>query len=141
MWLYPDPDFVPKSRRKAMCGAPPLFISALSTIINKSEPDYLLCPVRCLKYYLARTESPKVHKGRRRLILPSNLDNLNELSAQGLAFLFKRAICAVYSNIDAPTVQGFRVNLHQSHLLSHNLAAACNVSLDSLLSSRSLGLS
>ena len=58
VWLYPDPDFVPKSRRKAVCGAPPLFLSSLSTIISKSEPDYSLCPVRCLKYYLAKTESP-----------------------------------------------------------------------------------
>ena len=135
VWLYPDPDFVPKSRRKAVCGAPPLFLSSLSTIISKSEPDYSLCPVRCLKYYLARTESPEVHKGRRRLLLPANLENLNELTPQGLSLIFKRAISAVYSTIDSPTVQGFKVNIHQARLLSHSLAAASNVSLDSILSS------
>ena len=56
VFLYPDPQFVPKGKRLALCGASPLFVPSLGRITGSQDPDFTLCPVRCLKEFLRRTD-------------------------------------------------------------------------------------
>ena len=133
VFLLPDPQFVPKGKRSQFCGADPLFLPSLGQVTGSADPDIFLCPVRCLNEYLRRTDI--IREGRKRLLLPYNISLKNELSPQGLNFIFKKAILLAYSHLDRGTAREFKINLHQARLLSHSLAIASNVSLEQVLRS------
>ena len=134
IFLTPDPDFVPKARRATM-NMKAIEIGAFSKVVTKKEIDYLLCPVRALRYYLDRTALDKFEQGRKKLFLPVKLDNHAELAANGLSAIFKNAVKACYDFIDPSLVDEFTITLHQSRLLAHSLAKAGNVSLEAILQS------
>jgi hypothetical protein len=47
----------------------PVIIPSLSATVDKTFPDRTFCPVRALKFYIDRTRSPTVRRGRQRLFL------------------------------------------------------------------------
>ena len=131
VWLFPDPEFIPKSV-KGKTSMLPIKVSSLGHVVGKSEKDFLLCPVRALRYYLTRTQDTKIHKGRVKLFLPFNEHSVNELSAPGLANIFKGAIKQAYISANTDLCQEFKINIHQASLLSLSLGRAFNVPLEVL---------
>jgi hypothetical protein len=134
IFLHPDPHFVPKCRRARM-EVQPIELFAFSQKVTKSDKDYLLCPVRSLRYYLDRTSNVHIEKGRKKLLLPFNLDNVNELSPAGLSRMFVKTVQTCYEFIDPSLVDDFNIHIHQARLLSHSLAKAASVPLERILQS------
>jgi hypothetical protein len=134
VFLYPDPDFVPKARKASM-KVDAIVVHAFTEVVAKLDRDYLLCPVRALRFYLDRTSTENILQGRKKLFLPIKISNHNELSANGLSHIFVAAVKACYDFIDPSLVQEFTITIHQARLLAHSLAKAGNVSLESILQS------
>jgi len=67
MTFRPDPGFISKTRMKTGHSLQPFSIPALTPLVGK-EKERTLCPVRCVRAYLKRTESIR---GDRRLLLIS----------------------------------------------------------------------
>jgi integrase len=132
IFLFPDPEFVPKARKATMC-VDAIELKAFTEVVAKTDRDYLLCPVRALRYYLDRTAIDYIEQGRKKLFLPVNLSNHNELTANGLSKMFVLAVKSCYDYIDSSLVDQFTINIHQARLLAHSLAKAGYVSLESIM--------
>ncbi len=135
VWLYTDPQFLPKTKKGLEGVVQGIPIISLQDRVDSLEPNYTLCPVRCLRYYLDRTSNVTIHKGRNRLLLPFKPEILTELSASGLNNLFCKAIQTAYNCIPEESSRIHKVNIHQARLLSHSLKAMCGVSLENILRS------
>lgn len=65
MTLFPSPDFISKTQFTVNKGKPmdPVVVEALAPHLGPNlEEDKCLCPVRCLKVYLARTRELRTNK-------------------------------------------------------------------------------
>ena len=72
MELKPVPSFVSKTQLSSngLGALKPFFIPALDSLAGDDDKKRLLCPVRCLKYYLKRIEayrSPEQKKTNNKL--------------------------------------------------------------------------
>ncbi len=73
VWLYPDPQFLPKTKKGLEGVVQGIPIISLQDRVDSLEPNYTLCPVRCLRYYLDRTSNVTIYKGRNSYFFPLNL--------------------------------------------------------------------
>ena len=133
--VYPDPKFIPKTRRGVSSGKP-FIIRSLCHLVDRDSPDRLLCPVRALKAFLRRTKDPAFLKGRQKLFLPLDETKV-DLSAHGHKSQLIAAIQEAYSAMDLRLPEEFRLRMHDTRMLSFSLAGASGVSLDTILSAGS----
>ena len=133
--VFPDPKFIPKSRR-GISSNRPFVIRSLANHVGKESPDRLLCPVRALRFFLKKTGKPAFLKGRDKLFLPLD-ETKADLTAHGHKSQLIAAIEEAYAAMDLRLADEFRLRMHDTRMLAFSLASASGVSLESILTSGS----
>jgi len=133
--VFPDPKFIPKTRRGISSGRP-FVIRSLTNHTGKDSTDRFLCPVRALRVFLRKTGKPGFLKGRDRLFLPLD-ENKADLSAHGHKSQLIAAIKEAYAAMDLRLAEEFSLRMHDTRMLAFSLASASGVSLESILTSGS----
>ena len=133
MILYPSRGFAPKTRAasegdKAFS---PITIPNLDKFVGENEPDALLCPVRAVKSYVARTNS--FRHGRNKLFISFQQKRLSNISNTTLSLWVKELVRLVYSESGADELVTFRISAHQVRHIAMSLAATSLVPLESLI--------
>ncbi len=79
-----------------------------------------LCPVRCLKAYLAKTQGSTVRKGRQRLLIPYKPDALGETSSRHVSAWIVKVIKDAYAHTTGASLE--HVRTHELRALSNSWA-------------------
>ena len=132
--LHPDPLFVPKTKR-GICSTRPIVVRSFKKLVGTDSEDRFLCPVRALKVYLRKTRETHILKGREKLFLPLDADSTSELTTVGLKNLLVLAIQESYKAVNAKLGSNFELKVHDLRMLTHSLANASGVSMDTILTS------
>ena len=127
--IYPDPQFVPKSKRGVS-------FSCLMYHVGKESQDRFLCPVRCGRY-LHKSRYHRLFKDSQKLFLPLDETSYSELSTHGHKLLLLAAIEEGYKAMDLDLLQEFKLCMHDMQKLSLSVVSASGVSLDAILSAGS----
>jgi integrase len=133
MILYPERGFAPKTRAategdKAFS---PIIIPSLKDIVGQDEPDALLCPVRAMKVYVARTSL--MRRGRNRLFISFQQNRLSNITNATLSVWVKLLVRSVYLESGAENRVIFRISAHQIRHIAMSLASRVGTPLESLI--------
>ncbi|KAL8611963.1 hypothetical protein ACOMHN_062592 [Nucella lapillus] len=98
------PEFLAKNQTPGS-PSPAIIIRPLSTIVDKSEPDITLCPVRAVKYYWDRTRS--LRTTQRRFFISLRAGRSKDISAATISRWISQTIRSAYTqaNLDVSSVQ------------------------------------
>jgi integrase len=132
--LYPDPTFVPKTKR-GFSKTRPIVLRSFKNLVGTKNEDRFLCPIRALRVYIKRTKVPDIERQREKLFLPLGDNIRSELTSNGLKNLLLTAIQEAYKAVDPNLARNFDLRLHDFRMLSHSLASASGVSLETILAS------
>merc|ERR1712121_47109 len=134
VFLKPNPFFMAKTHRpdRPMTAFKGFSIKALPRSDGSSDPDRLLCPVRTLKFYLARTKSAR--RGRNTLFLPLKLKQ-TAIHSNTISSWIVRAIQTAYVAADkAPEYsQLLHVRAHEVRALASSWDALKQVSFSDIM--------
>lgn len=128
MLLYPDPGFLPKTRRGVSSNRP----LVLPSLPCSEQEDSLLCPVRALENYFERTSDQDIRKGREKLFLPVAEASSADLTTHALKVLMFATIEEAYRAVGAD-IGDFKLRLHDMRRLSFSIASASGVSMNTIL--------
>ncbi|KAL8590051.1 hypothetical protein ACOMHN_034282 [Nucella lapillus] len=98
------PEFLAKNQTPGS-PSPAIIIRPLSTIVDKSEPDITLCPVRAVKYYWDRTRS--LRTTQRRFFISLRAGRSKDISAATISRWISQTIRSAYTqaHLDVSSVQ------------------------------------
>ena len=132
--VCPIPGFVSKTQRRES-GASAftrITIPALSKFTGTDLPEgKLLCPVRCLKIYLARTK--EFRHGQRRLFISFQKNKTSDITVNTISIWIKTLLKIVYvaAHEDVSCLSGR--STHAIRSMASSLAYYSNVSVDEIL--------
>lgn len=124
--LLTDPSFLGKNQIPDK-GSTPIFIPALPG--DSDSP--LLCPIRILSIYLARTNS--IRSGNNRLFIPIK-KGVNDLSVKTVSTWICKAINLAYEFSGQEALNKFSVKAHDVRAISNSWALFSSASLNEVLS-------
>ena len=127
--LYPNPGFVPKTKRGVSSNRP-FVIRSLEDHSHLVE-DKFLCPVRALKAFVARSVHLRADDSR--LFLKFDETPPKGLSHHSLKSLLLQAINLSYKAMGIPQEPEITVRLHELRRLSFSLASGSGVSLETIM--------
>ena len=127
------PGFLAKNQSRDK-QAEPISFPALSNIIDKKEPDCVLCPVRALKWYRSRTLNSRT--GRTQLFLQHRQDRAQaKVTAQSISRWISSVIKNSYAVLDSSEDLQKRANVraHETRAWSTSWARANQVPTEQIL--------
>ena len=132
--IAPIPEFIAKTQRRSTGASTfePITLPALAKFTGSDLSEgKLLCPVRALKIYLARTK--EFRHGRRLLFISYQKNRLNDIGVNTISIWIKSLLKLVYDTAheDASVLTGR--STHAIRSLTSSLAFFKNVSLDAIL--------
>ena len=130
--IYPDPQFVPKSKRGVSSNRP-LVLRSLKGHTQDSK-DRFLCPVRCLRRYVKKSADHRLLRNSHKLFLPLDETSLTELSSHSHKSLILSVIEEGYRAMDLDLPREFSLRMHDLRKLSFSVASASGVTLEAILS-------
>ena len=137
-WEYvtvsPVPGFVSKTQRRdsGATAFSRITIPALSKFTGTDLPEgKLLCPVRCLKCYLARTK--EFRRGQRRLFISFQRNKSSDITVNTISIWIKTLLKIVYlaAHEDASCLTGR--STHAIRSMASSLAYYRNISVEEIL--------
>lgn len=126
--LLCQPGFLAKTQLPSVAPTP-FSIPSLSRSCGRDDADRLLCPVRALKFYLARTKS--LRGNRKRLFIPQK--GGGDISASSISRWVACTIKHAYSSLSELDLSHFQVRAHEVRALSTSWAFVNHVPLDDIL--------
>lgn len=132
--LYPDPIFIPKTKR-GVSSTKPIVVRSFKNLVGIDSVDRFLCPIRALKVYLHKSNKPSILRERKKLFLPLNKTSNQEITTVGIKNLLLSAIQEAYRAVDPKLGSNFDLRVHDLRMLSHSLAKASGVSIENILTS------
>jgi hypothetical protein len=105
-------------------------VKSLSTLTDRTDKDYLLCPVRALSIYLKRTAPHR--KSKRKLFISFNPNYEKDIGCNSIARWLKSCIIEAYK-MKSQTLSLNMIQAHDLRRLSTSLGAAKGVSLAHLM--------
>ena len=109
----------------------PFTIKALDALTGPDPQERLLCPVRCLRWYLRRTESFRA--GRVRLFLPIPPSASRDISKATISAWITRTVRWVYNESSETDLRLTRVTAHEVRALSASLVYAAGTPAEDVL--------
>jgi len=125
-----DPVFVAKNQL-ANFSPEPVKIPSLANIVGRADRDRLLCPVRSLRFYLAKTKGGRGM--RHRLFLPIKAGK-EDISAESISRWIVQVIKRAYTDTPDQHLRLHQVRAHEVRALASSWALANGVALDNLMS-------
>ena len=110
----------------------PFTIPGLRPLLCSDDSDIALCPVRCLKAYLARTKG--FRHGKRRLLISIN-PKYNQDIQKGSVSRWLRALILLAYQQSAATLPSCPIRAHETRAISSSLAVASGAPMRSVLRS------
>ena len=131
------PEFVAKTQDPARpeTAPRPFEIPALSEILDFSDRDRLLCPVRALREYLKRTAGYR--PACRGLFVSTNRLNPRNVSKNTISFWIREVIKSAYAGVDDDLVRSCRLVPHETRAIATSLIFSKNISLGPLMNAAS----
>ncbi len=126
--LLCQPGFLAKTQLPSVASSP-FTIPSLSASCGRDEPDRTLCPVRALKFYLARVKS--FRGNRKRLFLP--LKGKGDISAASISRWIACTIRRAYSSLSDRDVSSLQIRPHELRALSSSWAFVNHTPLEDIL--------
>jgi len=133
--LYPLLEFVSKTQlsSKGASALQPITIPSLAHDLGSDLlVERVLCPVRCLKVYLARTSH--LRTGKRRLFISYQLGRSTDISKSTLSGWIKKLLQLVYLNADKDASRLYGRLTHEIRSLSSSFAFQGQVALEDIMS-------
>ena len=134
--LRPNPTFMAKNHRpdQPITAFMGFKVRAMSADLAKDDPDRSLCPVRLLKFYLARTHATRA--GRKRLWLPLRNTSSGDICAATVSSWITKAIRLAYAAADkVPELrQLHRIRAHEARAIASSWDALKQVSFQDIMS-------
>lgn len=125
--------FVPQFRAKTdKHGRLPrsLVLKGLGSLVHKEEEDYLLCPVRALKYYLHKTEKLRGSSGN----LFCSVKNAKRAMSKGaMAFFLKDTIRRAHEQLQEDMLITLKVKAHEIRGVATSFRFYKNLSVPDLI--------
>ena len=135
VFLRPRVGFVSKTQvaRDPSTALTGFWVKSLSATMDRSEPDRSLCPVRALRYYIARTESSRA--GRKPLFLPLRATESGTLSPNTISAWIRKTISLAYqvAGKDAELARLHSLRAHETRALSSSWDALRNTSMKDIM--------
>lgn len=135
MELKPVPSFVSKTQlaSQGLGSLRPFIIPALDQIAGDDDQERLLCPIRCMKYYLKRIEAYRSIE-QKRLIISYRRGMVKDITKQSISCYIKEAILLAYQGSDNALVEGLPlIKAHSIRHVATSLNALKFYSLDDVL--------
>ena len=102
-------------------------IPSLIPFTGRDTPDYMLCPVRALKAYVAITSDPAIRKGRKRLFIPYDVRSEKDLSVRSISTWISKVIRRAYENVNDHSLALVNVKAHEVRAMATSWAFFNNV--------------
>ena len=135
VFLRPRVGFVSKTQvaRDPSTALTGFWVKSLSATMDRSEPDRSLCPVRALRFYLARTESSRA--GRKPLFLPLRATESGTLSPNTISAWIRKTISLAYqiAGKDEELARLHSLRAHETRALSSSWDALRNTSVRDIM--------
>ena len=136
MELCPSAKFISKTHLSASDGLgvlKPFFIPALDEVAGPDGTERLLCPVRCLKYYLKRTEEFRSAE-QQRLFISYRRGMVKDISRPTISSYIKDAILLAYSDTKEKDIKALPlVKAHSVRHVAMSLNALKFYNMDDIL--------
>ena len=135
MELKPVPSFVSTTQlaSQGLGSLRPFIIPALDSLVGDDDEERLLCPVRCLKYYMKRIESYRSTE-QKRLIISYRRGMVKDISKQSISCYIKEAILLAYQESDNSITDSLPlIKAHSIRHVATSLNALKFYSLDDVL--------
>ena len=126
--LLSEPGFLSKTQLPSVASVP-INIPSLSAVCGSFDIDRLLCPVRSLKFYLAKVKS--LRGNRKRLFIP--LKGKGDITAASISRWIATVIKKAYSALGNIAPETLRINAHELRALSTSWAYVNHTPLDDIL--------
>ena len=133
--FYPDPQFLAKTQLAEGDVLQPVVVKALTSILDNSDADRSLCPVRAVKIYLNRTEN--IRTTQKKLFIAYKVGHTSEICKGTISSWLKKAVVSAYKHTekDGQALRLYRVHGHQVRSMAASWAAARQVSMERILTS------
>jgi len=132
--LFPVSDFVSKTQLRTKGASALLSITIPSlahTMGSDLKEDRLLCPVRCLKVYLARTQNFRV--GKRLLFISYQKGRTADISKNTLSSWVRQLLKLIYVNANRDASKLAGRSTHEIRALSASFAFSGMVDMEDIL--------
>ena len=136
MVCHPDSSFISKTHIKTggLGALRPVFIPSLvSSPDSVSGNDSLLCPVRSLEFFLARSDKYRAPT-QKKLFISWVRGVQSDIKPQTLSLYIKQAIVMAYDHASVELLNSVNVKPHSVRHVATSLSALKNFSLDEVLS-------
>ncbi len=126
--LLPQPGFLAKNQCPSV--TPEVIqVPGLASFSGSDSSDRLLCPVRALRFYLARVKSRR--GARKRLFLP--VSGTGNVSKDSVSRWIKQAIIRAYKLITDRDLSFMKIRAHEVRAISSSLAFSRRVPLQDVM--------
>ena len=132
--LSPSPSFIAKNQlaRDGPASIAPVVIPALSEASTTNQSDILLCPIRILRHYLARTGELRTDQ---KLLFISFKPGFNkDIRPSTVSSWIKKTILYCYSKIEDADLDAINVKAHDVRAFAASKAFQTGVSMDQIMS-------
>ena len=132
--LSPSPSFIAKNQlaRDGPASIAPVVIPALSEASTTNQSDILLCPIRILRHYLARTGDLRTDQ---KLLFISFKPGFNkDIRPSTVSSWIKKTILYCYSKIEDADLDAINVKAHDVRAFAASKAFQTGVSMDQIMS-------
>ena len=132
--LVPHLSFVSKTQLKTsnLGALKSIFIPDLITSGVSDRSECILCPVTCLRYYLARSDKYR-GSDQKRLIISWVKGNSKDVVKMTVAHYIKQAIQLAYKEASPQLLSSLKLNAHSVRHVSTSLCALRNFSLEQVV--------
>ena len=107
----------------------PFTIPSLSQSCGRDDRDRLLCPIRCLKFYLSKVES--LRGSRKRLFIP--LRGKGDITAASISRWIASVIKKAYKALSNRDISSLKIRPHELRALSTSWAFVNHTPIDDIL--------
>ena len=106
-------------------------IPALYDFAGPDLPDRYLCPVRCLRYYMHKTDYIRTHD-KKALLISHSPQHKGDITVNTVANWLKNVIKLAYQNAESDDLKLAKVTAHEVRALAASTAFALNQSVQSI---------
>jgi len=134
MELRPDPTFISKTHIKTggLGAMRSVFIPSMDDAVDVEESEKLLCPVRTLKFYMARSDMYR-SPHQRKLFISWLVGKTQDITARTISAYIKLAITEAYKAASPELLADLKIKPHSVRHVATSLQALKLFSLADLL--------
>ena len=114
----------------------PITIPALTNLIDKSDEEYLLCPLRALQRYLSRTSAARPRCTRLFMSTTSTV-NHRSISKNTVSFWIRSVIKSAYQEAPQSDLKLWKVSAHEVRAIATSLLFKQNASVKEVMNAAS----